>query len=214
MDRAILEETGVRRPSLLVLPTAAASENPTKAASNGVAYFSALGAHASSLMVLDSAHANDEGLLSPVDDVDVVYLTGGSPLHLLNTLVGSVLLRKINEALERGAVVAGSSAGAMVLGPWMRYRGWSKALGIVPRVVTLPHHERGDPDAVARGVAEAGPPDVAVVGIDGGTCCLGGPDKWRVLGQGMVTAYRAGGWRRLALGDVLTMDNAPSATFQ
>ena len=47
MDRTILETTGVRRPSLLVVPTAAAGENPSRAASNGVAYFSSLGAIAS-----------------------------------------------------------------------------------------------------------------------------------------------------------------------
>ena len=50
MDRAILDSTGLERPSLLVIPTAAAQEKPEKAASNGVSYFSALGADASPLM--------------------------------------------------------------------------------------------------------------------------------------------------------------------
>ena len=46
MDLAILNATGKESPSVLVLPTAAAQENPSRAASNGVAYFSALGADA------------------------------------------------------------------------------------------------------------------------------------------------------------------------
>ena len=83
MDRAILEATGVSSPSLVVIPTAAAAQNPSMAASHGVGYFSGLGANASALMVLDAAHANDKGLLSPIDTADVIYFTGGNPAYLL-----------------------------------------------------------------------------------------------------------------------------------
>ena len=206
MDRALLHATGVEHPSLLVVPTAAAGENPSRAASNGIAYFASLGANASALMVLDAAQAKNEELLSPVDSADAIYLTGGSPSHLLDTLAGSPLLRKLREAIDRGAVVAGSSAGAMVMGSWMRFRGWSEALGILPGVATLPHHERSDPDATARELADMGPPGVAVLGIDGKTCCLGSPSQWDVLGTGGVTVYQRGRWRRYDSGEVLTLD--------
>ena len=205
MDQAILAATGVKRPSVLVIPTAAASENPSKAASNGTAYFSSLGADASALMVLEAAHANDEGFVSPVDGADAIYFTGGNPNHLLYTLAGSVLLDKVREVLRRGGVLAGSSAGAMVLGSWMRYGGWREALGIVPGVATLPHHERGDPDAVAKELAESAPSDVTVLGIDGKTCFGGVGHRWEVLGEGGVTVYREGGWRRFTAGEALTL---------
>ena len=158
MDRAILRATGVERPSLLVLPTAAADQNPSKAASNGVSYFASLGADASPLMALDGAHANDDELLAPVDEADVVYLTGGSPQRLLDVLRGSLLLEKLERALHRGAIVAGSSAGAMVMGEWMRFRGWRRALGVARGVATLPHHEGSDPDRVAQEMAASAPP--------------------------------------------------------
>ena len=206
MDLAILSATGIQPPSLLVMPTAAASQNPSKAASNGVAYFSSLGAAASALMVLDAAQANDASRVSPVDAADVIYLTGGDPAHLLDTLAGSLLLQKMRKALDRGAVLAGSSAGAMVMGSWMRFEGWTEALGIVPGVVTLPHHERSNPDAVAEELAGSETPGVAVLGIDGKTCCFGGPDRWRVLGAGGVTAYREGRWRRFSSGEVLALE--------
>ena len=35
----------------------------------------------------------------------------------------------------------------MVMGPWMRYRQWQEALGLV-EAATMPHHERSDPDEV------------------------------------------------------------------
>ena len=206
MDRALLEATGVRRPSLLVVPTAAATQNPSKAAANGVKYFSDLGADASALMVLDAAHANDEALLSAVEDADVVYLTGGNPTHLLDVLRGSTMLEKMDQALGRGAILAGSSAGAMVLGSWMRFRDWRPALGVVPAVATFPHHERADPDAVSKDLAESAPDGLVVLGIDAGAGCLSGPDGWRVLGAGRVTAYYGGVWSRYSPGDLISFE--------
>ena len=202
MDRAILDANGKKCPSVLIVPTAAAGQNPSKAASNGVAYFSELGADASALMAIETADANDESLLEPVDAADVVYLTGGDPAHLLGALSGSTLLRKIEAALERGAIVAGSSAGAMVMGPWMRFREWRKALGLVP-VVTLPHHERSDPDRVAAELATCAPDGESVLGIDAMTGCFGGPDGWSVLGAGRVTVYRDGGWQQFESGEAV-----------
>ncbi len=200
MDRAVLEASGVASPSLLVLPTAAARENPSLAAANGMRHFTALDADADALMVLDSADANDEGLLAPLDSADVVYLTGGNPAHLLDVLSGSLLEERLLEANRRGVVLAGSSAGAMVLGEWMRFRGWRRALGVVPGVAILAHHERAAPGAVAAELAESAPEGVSALGVDGKTGCLGGPGEWRVVGEGSVTVYRAGEWRRYAAG--------------
>ena len=208
MDRAILAATGLEHPTLLVLPTAAAGENPSRAAANGVAYFSGLGADASAVMVLEKAQANDAELLSPVESADVMYFTGGNPAHLLDTLASSLLLEKMKKALDRGAVLAGSSAGAMVIGSWMRFRSWGEALGILPGVATLPHHERSDPDSVAKELAGSAPSDLVVLGIDSKTCCFGGPEEWKVLGAGGVTAYRGGRWRRFASEEVVTLSAA------
>lgn len=183
------------------MPTAAANHSPSMAASNGASYFSGLGADASPLMVLDRADANDEGLLSPVDSAHVVYLAGGDPRHLLDTLRDSLLLEKLRGAIDRGAVVAGSSAGAMVLGSWMRYREWTDALGLVPDVAVLPHHERSKPDQVAGEMATSAPSGALVLGIDAKTCCLGGPDGWTALGPGAVTVYDQGRWSRYGSGD-------------
>ena len=205
MDRALLEATGAHGPTLLVVPTAAAHQNPSKAASNGVDYFTDLGAKASPLMVLQPSDANDDGLLSPIDDADVVYLTGGDPAHLLDVLEGSLMLDKLTQAMDRGALLAGSSAGAMVMGSWMRYRGWRQALGIVPNVVTLPHHEGSDPASVSRDLATSAPRDTVVLGIDARTCCFLGPDGSSVLGHGSVTLYQHGQWRQFQAGKSLPL---------
>ena len=157
------------------------------AAAHGVGYFSDLGANASPLMVLEAAHANDEGLLSPIDTADIIYFTGGNPAYLLDILTDSLLLTKLNDALDRGAILAGSSAGAMVFGSWMRFKEWRQTLGIAQGVAALPHHERTDPGVVASELAEAAPSGIVVLGIDGKSACLGGPVEWKVLGAACNT---------------------------
>ena len=184
MDEAILRATGKSSPVVLIVPTAAAFENPARAADNGVRHFAALGADARPLMVLDRSDAENPDLASEVESADVVYLTGGSPAHLLETLRESALLAAILGGLERGAVLAGSSAGAMAMGSWMRFHEWHPALGIAKRVASLPHHERSDPDAVSRELGDGAPDDLSIVlGIDGRSGAISGPDGWTVAGR-------------------------------
>lgn len=208
MDRSLLEATGVRQPLVLVLPTAAAQEGPARAAANGVAHFSRLGARAAPLMVLNRAQANDPRLTSQVDTADVIYLTGGSPTHLLETLRDSDLLGRLRRAIQGRAVLAGSSAGAMVMGSWMRYRTWTKALGMAGPIAVLPHHEHAEPLRVLPELAASAPDGVTVLGIDAETACLGMDSQWRVLGAGQVTLYQGDRWERFAAGATLTLGTA------
>ena len=196
MDSFILRATGEERPRVLILPTADV-EAPGKAASNGVRYFSRLGAFASELMVLDAVQANDEETISELSSASVVYFTGGSPGHLLATLQGSKLLDRLRDLLDKGRVIGGSSAGAMVMGSMMRRPSsdeWVRGLGIAGDLAVLPHHEGRDHATVARALAEGAPPELAILGIDAQTCCFGSPGGWKVLGSGNVTAYREGSW--------------------
>lgn len=202
MDEAILAATGKSAPVTLIVPTAAAFERPDIAAQNGVRHFTSLGADAHPLMALDRDDAMDAGLASEIASADLVYLTGGNPAHLLETISESTLLNSIASALERGAVLAGSSAGAMVMGSWMRFREWRRALGIADGIATLPHHERADPDSTLRELHASAPGELnAVFGVDGRCGVLSGPDGWTALGPGNVTVYRNGAWHRYTHGD-------------
>ena len=208
MDAALLKASGVKRPRVLIVPTAAAKQNPAKAAANGVSYFSNLGAEAWPLMVLGPDTAGDEGVVSHLDTADMVYLTGGDPNHLLETLRDSLFLLRLLLALARGAIVAGSSAGAMVLGSWMSFGGGMDTLGVLQSVAVLPHHERSDPDEVVTRIDKSAPAGTEVLGIDGKTCCFGGPGGWTVLGQGVVTLYSRGRWQRFESGQSVPLQTS------
>ena len=205
MDSEILKATGKPRPKVLIIPTAAAESNPAKAAANGVDHFTSLGADAEALMVLDSADANDSSLVDQIDNADLIYLTGGNPRHLLDALRGSELLSRIEKALEGNAILAGSSAGAMVMGSWMRFREWSEALGLVSGTATLPHHERANPADTAAELGRTAPSDITALGIDGMSGCLGSSGSWTALGSGAVTVYGKSGWQRYTAGDKFSL---------
>ena len=206
IDRAIMAATGVEPPIVLVVPTAAVT-GPQKAASDGVRYFTSLGGQASDLMVLNRSDAEDEGLATAISGASVIYFTGGDPEYLLATLRESKLLSSIREELGNGAVLAGSSAGAMVMGSMMWSRSskrWVQGLAIAEGVSVLPHHEQGNPTTIAEWLESTGlPQQTKVLGIDARTACLGSPGSWRAIGSGKVTTYRNGTWTTFSSGQSL-----------
>ena len=208
MDREIMRSSGQQPARVLIIPTAAVT-GPAKAANDGVVHFGGLGGEASQLMVLDKGQADDAEFIRPVDGAGVVYFTGGSPDHLFETLLGSALLSAIMANVEKGTVFGGSSAGAMVMGSYMRRPregGWVEALGIVPGIAVMPHHERRDPAETSSELQADAPSGLTVLGIDARTGCLGRPGNWRVVGSGKVIVYRGSDWAAYASGESLPGD--------
>jgi cyanophycinase len=200
-----MKASGQNPTRVVVIPTAAVT-GPAKAAGDGVRHFSGLGGDAISLMVLEREHAQDSDLIKGIEGAGVIYFTGGSPDHLLSTLRNSLLFQAIQAAVERGTVLAGSSAGAMVMGSLMRrprLGGWVDALAVTPGIAVLPHHERSNPAETSPDLLAQVPADTVVFGIDARTGCLGSPGNWRVVGSGKVTVYRGKEWSVYQSGDRL-----------
>ena len=209
MDREIMRASGkdpaTNAVRVVVVPTAAVT-GPAKAANDGATHFGALGGDASPLMLLERTQAEDPDFFAPAVLADVVYFTGGSPDHLLETVRESPFLAALLASLEGGSVLAGSSAGAMVMGSMMRRPnsgGWVEALGVVPGVAVLPHHERRDQAETSQELQRSAPSDLTFLGIDARTGCLGTPDNWRVVGFGRVTVYQGSEWQVFNAGDTL-----------
>ena len=205
MDAEIMRASGRTPTRVLVVPTAAVT-GAAKAANDGTTYFSALGGESSHLMLLEKDHAENPGFFAPIAKADVVYFTGGSPQNLFETLKDSQFFYALLDASKKGTVLAGSSAGAMVMGAMMRRPksgGWVEALSVVPGIAVLPHHERHDPGRISKKLRETAPGGLAYLGIDARTCCLGSPGNWRVVGFGKVTVYLGTEWQIFRSGDKL-----------
>jgi cyanophycinase len=192
-DRALLDAAGTT--DVLVLPTAAAYEHPERAVQTAADWFATLGAKATGLDVLRRPDADDDANAEAVRAARFLYLAGGSPLHLRSVLKESKVWDALVAAWQDGAVVAGSSAGAMVLtDPMVDPRGgaFTLGLGLIEQLAVIPHFNSWSPDKAHRTVALAAK-GLAVVGIPEQTAVIRDADgTWRADGVGEVTVYLDG----------------------
>jgi cyanophycinase len=192
-DAELLRASGAAE--VLVLPTAAAYEHPEKALSNAETWFASLGGRARGLMVLGRADAEDEANAAEVRRSRFVYLGGGSAMHLRSVLKASAVWAALLEAWRGGAVVAGSSAGAMVLtDPMVDPRGGALTvgLGMVEQLAVIPHFGNENAEKVHRSIALAAP-GLPVVGVPERTALVRDPDgAWHQAGEGTVQVFVSG----------------------
>jgi len=180
---------------VLVLPTAAAYEHPEKAVHSAESWFASLGGRARGLMVLGRADAEDAAFAAEVRAGHFLYLAGGSPMHLRSVLKASAVWEALLDAWRHGAVVAGSSAGAMVLtDPMVDPRGGALTvgLGMVEELAVIPHFGDENAEKVHRSIALAAP-GLPVVGLPERTALIRDPDGgWRQAGRGAVQVFVSG----------------------
>jgi cyanophycinase len=189
-DRGLLEASGGS--DVLVLPTAAAYEHPARAVEHARQWFGSLGGTVRGLDVLRRHDAENEANAAAVRVSRFTYLSGGSPMHLRSVLKDSPVWDALVESWDDGAVLAGASAGAMVLcDPMVDPRGgaFTLGLGLVEQVALIPHHDEWDEDQ-ARRTIELAPAGLPVVGIDTQTALIRDPDgSWRTEGGGRVVVF-------------------------
>jgi cyanophycinase len=180
---------------VLVLPTAAAYEHPEKTVDCAQTWFKGIGGVVRGLMVLGRTDAEDEANAAIVRASRFTYLGGGSSMHLRSVLKGSLLWDALLAAWRDGAVVAGSSAGAMVLtDPMVDSRGGALTvgLGMVEQIAVIPHFGHENAEKVHRSIALAAP-GVPVVGIPERTALIRDPGgAWRQAGEGDVQVFASG----------------------
>jgi cyanophycinase len=177
---------------VVVLPSAAAFEQPDRVVERAEEYFSELGASVVPLMVLHRAEAEDKTLAATVAKARFIYLSDGSPMHLRSVLKDSAVFAALVDAYDGGAVVAASGAGATVLcDPMVDPRGgaYTVGLGLVRDLAVFPYHGTAAGHLRERSI-DFLPATARLVGVDEQTALIRGPDgAWRVGGAGHVTVY-------------------------
>ncbi len=215
LDAELLAATGRRRPRVAILPTASApdgEETFQRWAAMGIEHFGGLGAEVEAVFVRDRAEADDPANVQAVAEADLVYLSGGDPGHLLRSLSGSAVWSAALEVHGRGGVLAGCSAGAMVMcATQARFRRpphlplrYESALGVVAGVAAFPHYDRM-PEAIATLMMIPAPRGTVILGLDEGTAAIGRDGSWQVRGRGRVTVWRGRHRERLRDGDVFRL---------
>lgn len=195
-DQRAIELAGGFEARISIIPAAAAPDNNhLRAGNNGVHWFESLGAqNVSSLSLTDRDTADDQTIVEALRQSNLIYLLGGFPRHLGQSLESSQSWSAICEAWRKGAVIAGSSAGAMVL--CSHYYDPTadeivEGLGLISGSCVLPHHNTFGQKWASRLLAEQ--PDLLLIGIDEETGMIDEADngkRWRVYGKGAVTLYK------------------------
>jgi cyanophycinase len=207
VDRYLLENCGAdtkaRKPRVVCLPTAAGREGDASVArwsKMGIEHFTRLGADVQAVPVIDAESANDLNHASAVEEADLIYFSGGDPGYLLRTMKNSLVWQAAQKAWTRGAIYAGCSAGAMILGreiPDFRSMGLRSisAFGILPVAFVMPHFDAiplyGKPLVTAlRGRLKKGE---VMIGVDENTAIVGKlNEEWTVLGKSKAHVFSKG----------------------
>lgn len=205
VDRAAIALAGGLDAPIRIIPTAAAPDhNHINAGGNGVRWFQSLGAHdVAALPLIDRASAELPQIGAALRAARLIYLLGGFPRYLGQTLLGSASWQALRAAYDAGAVIAGSSAGAMVLCEHYydpEGQQLMPGLGLLPGACVLPHHNSFGQRWAAQLAALL--PNSVLIGIDERTGMIGEDARgsWQIYGQGAVTLYHAGAPRSYLAG--------------
>lgn len=150
------------------------------------------------------SEAEDPGLVALIDRATGVFMTGGNQLKLSAIICGTPVGDAVVRAYARGAVVAGTSAGASIQSshmvafggpgstPKQRMTQVAAGLGLLRTTVIDQHFDqRNRYGRLLMIVAQS--PQLLGLGVDEDTCATvtheGGHELLRVTGRGAVTVF-------------------------
>jgi cyanophycinase len=217
IDRYLLDSLILngRKPRVVCLPTAAGREGDSSVnrwSSMGIQYFKELGAEVSAVRIIDRDSANDPQWEPLLESADLIYFSGGDPGYLYQTMKGSRAWNAAQRAWECGAIYAGCSAGAMILGkrmPSFRLAGTQEGFGVLPATFIIPHFDAipGIWKPIVFGLQRQLKKGERMIGVDENTALIGKlGSEWSVKGKGKVHIFTRAGKMSYIDGESLTID--------
>lgn len=187
-----------KTPKFVQIPTAAGRESRDRLLywqELGERQANSLGVKQIFLPIFDRDAAHNPDFVAQIRDSALVYMSGGDPHYLANTLRDTPVLDSIVENWNSGGSLAGCSAGAMVMSskiPNFRISRSAPTEGfnLLPDIRVIPHFNKffkWIPDSAAKVLLDT-PGDSVLVGIDELTAMVrrSGQSQWRVFGEAKV----------------------------
>ena len=168
-----------------------------------------IGAEQIFLPIFDRDSANSDQFADAISDSALVYMSGGDPHYLAQTLTGTPVWDAILKNWQSGGSLAGCSAGAMVLSSeipnfrFLKY-GPTPGLNVIGNIRVIPHFNKffkWIPDAAAKVLMHA-PEGSILLGVDEMTALVqrSGKDFWEVNGQAKVHVLQGAPVEQLVAG--------------
>ncbi|HLA08817.1 MAG TPA: Type 1 glutamine amidotransferase-like domain-containing protein [Anaerolineales bacterium] len=214
VDRYLLDSLDTKPPRVVCLPTAAGQEGEESVnrwSRMGVEHFQKLGAEVEALPIVDKASANDEKFVPKLENANFIYLSGGNPMHLYETMRGSLAWGAMQKAWGNGAIYAGCSAGAMILSkriPSFRLAGTNEGFGIVPSHFIIPHFDAipGLWKPLVFALKTQLKKGERMIGVDENTALVGRlGGEWKVMGKSKVHVFTRDGSKTYSTGQTLLL---------
>ena len=125
----------------------------------------------------------------------LIYMSGGDPHYLADTIINTPLWNAIYENWQTGGSLAGCSAGAMVLSAQIPNFRFSKkepttGLNLIPNIRVIPHFNKffkWIPESAAKVLLHV-PDNTILIGVDELTAIVkrSGDEQWHVYGEAKV----------------------------
>jgi len=190
---------GGRHAPLVVIPTASGADD-YPADWSGLKMFKDFGADNVTLLhTKDRKVADSESFVRPLTTAKIVWFVGGRQWRLVDSYAHTRTQREVERVLERGGVVAGSSAGASIIASYMvrgarennyimMAPGYEEGFGLIKGVAIDQHMlTRNRQDDLEEVVARH--PDVLGIGLDESTAIVVRGQEFEVVGASKIAIH-------------------------
>jgi cyanophycinase-like exopeptidase len=205
-----------KRPIYIQIPTAAGKESADR-----LEYWKQLGKSQADRLGVDSIFlpiftrddANNPEYATLIHNSALIYMSGGDPHYLAETLMDTPLWSAIEQNWRTGTSLAGCSAGAMVLSAHIpNFRMLKKSptagLNLLPEIRVIPHFNKffkWIPESAAKVLLHV-PDDSILIGVDEMTAIVkrSGDEHWVVVGDAKVHVLKGMPDQQLADGEIIS----------
>ncbi len=153
VDSYVLSFADQSKRKIAIIPTAAGKENDyQRLIKRAEEHFAEYGYIAYEVRVLNREDAQNKEIVDQVKDATMIYFSGGDPGHLWHSVKDTYLIKTVLSLYNEGVILAGSSAGAWILGSNVltnthdMLKGatvpvWEESLSLVKHTI-IPHYDR------------------------------------------------------------------------
>ena len=218
-EKSLIEDgvSNNKKPTYVQIPTAAGQESPDR-----LNYWEKLGAEQAKLLdiephflpIFTREDAFNPELVNKIENSALMYMSGGDPHYLANTLKDTPVWEAIQNNWQSGASLAGCSAGAMAMCgeiPNFRFtkREPTAGFNLLPNLRVIPHFDkffRWIPDSAAKVLLSA-PENTVLIGIDELTALVKRTTEqhWLVHGEAQVHILQGAPKQQMLHGDVIDL---------
>ena len=192
-------------PYVLCFPTAAGLESNERIQywlDLGDDHFTKLNVNHKSIRALNVDDYNKPETLAEIEKANFIYFSGGNPNHLYDTLSSSLAWEKLLNIHNNGGILAGCSAGAMIMGEKMNK---GKGFGFFKNSMVLPHWNEVLYKAILSSSKQIHKSKYKILGLEMNTYLVLNDDKLEVIGDQNVHIMHKKDEHTYENGDVLEL---------